>query len=254
MALRQENVVSHPGFYTFLSELHVYLSAVSQITLNATSSIRVIDSLASATATQNLGRTEGSGVLLGCASDLFQMIPRITASFRDKLIPTLSNGGYMSEAEHLAASKYLEYSIIMWSPPSVSSPEFIACGLLYQQALLIFLYASRYGRDTENPDFRSLTQECLEQFIEMLDELKFDSNPSATTLIWPLTIAGSCALQPTHRKRILDVLKEAFVTTSMQPSLLISRVLKLLWASSEAYGPIGLEDIMFEHDIHPSIG
>lgn len=207
----------------------------------------------------------GFGVMFGCAHELFQMIPRIcelgVECHKDKLgVFSSARGAYLYVA--------LEGKILAWKPPlrnGVSyTGDLLLAAEIYRRALLIFLHTTYYGSRVTDPLLRSSVNDVLESvvplFHQMLDWITVNSDgrscePAiATTMLWPLTIIGSCTVNPCHRQYLRVILTSS--QYEMQSLACVMKLLDWLWddRSDYAYGPYGLEMVMEKRKFNICVG
>ncbi|KAH7403085.1 fungal-specific transcription factor domain-containing protein [Cadophora sp. MPI-SDFR-AT-0126] len=249
----------------FLLELYTYLALINNVTLNLESEARLISFDPFMFSLNSLEGSSSFGVMFGCAHELFELIPRIcelgVECHKDKLgVFSSSRGAY-----HYVV---LEGKISAWRPPLRNGLQYpgdlLAAAEIYRRALLIFLHTTFYGPRVTDPLLRSSVNDVIDAVVpvfgQMLEWLTLDENgrtcePAiATTMLWPLTIIGSCMVEPDHRQYLRTIL-----TTSqyeMQSLSCVMNLLDWLWEDPNdyAYGPYGLEMVMKKRKINICIG
>jgi len=236
---------------TLVVELYLYLVTCANITLNALTDTRVIKYDRSLHAVSKAPGSKAFGVMLGCAHDLFEIIPQISRLARLRLLEQEVHHGPCKETT--AVFRKLEDDILCWKPPSSrTNQDLVLCGLIFQQGLLVYLYASFYSRDVQNTSSQELILQSLNAAWTLLTRVDCTS-PSTTILVWPLTMLGSCAIQPRLRRKISDTLTAMDLYLNMAPPRLALQVLELLWDDGTLFGPLGLEEIMLKNEIVLSV-
>ncbi|PVH77340.1 hypothetical protein DL98DRAFT_423925 [Cadophora sp. DSE1049] len=249
----------------FLLELYTYLTLINNVTLNLESEARLIPFDPFMFSLNSLEGSSSFGVMFGCAHELFEMIPRIcelgVECHKDKL-------GVFSSSRVSYLYVGLEGKILAWKPPLRNgvpySGDLLVAAEIYRRALLIFLHTTFYGPRVTDPLLRSSVDDVIDTvvpvFEQMLEWITLDADgrtcePAiATTLLWPLTIIGSCMVDPEHRQYLRMIL-----TTSqyeMQSLSCAMTLLDWLWEDSNdyAYGPYGLEMVMKKRKVNICIG
>ncbi|KAK0115656.1 hypothetical protein ONS95_000074 [Cadophora gregata] len=249
----------------FLLELYAYLALINNVTLNLESEARLIPFDPFMFSLNSLEASSSFGVMFGCGHELFEMIPRIcelgVECHKDKLgVFSSSRSSYLYVA--------LEGKIIAWQPPLRNgipySGDWLIAAEIYRRALLVFLHTTFYGPRVTDHLLRSSVDDVIDSVIpvfeQMLGWITLDENgrtcePAiATTLLWPLTIIGSCMVQYEHREYLRTIL-----TTSQYEMQSLSCVMKLLdwlWEDPNdyVYGPYGLEMVMKKRKMNICIG
>ena len=122
-----------------------------------------------------------SGVLFGCAYDLFSLIPSATNVCKRVYAEMAADGGQISPDTDKARADMLEY-VMCWKP-DCDHVETATAGRLYQLALSVLLRTDSWAPDV---------QELLNQVPGLLDLVPAECSVT-TTLCWPLSVIGSVA-------------------------------------------------------------
>lgn len=189
----------------------------------------------------------GTGALLGCAHGLFELIPQIYA--RSKV----SSNATTMMVEYYSPT-YLDFQLLLtriveWLPPENTLSAFAACGKIYQQALLVFLYTSVGTCYIDLWSLQSLKDQCLDTVQSLLESLPIHA-PISGTLTWPLAMVGSCARTPEHRDMIRRRLNSLYEQLNISCFAQLLYVLEILWESGVENSDIfHLEQLMRELDI-----
>lgn len=141
-----------------------------------------------------------AGMLLGCAQGLFQLIPQISRLSKKRLYDEEEFG--RCSVETLNEYFQLRDDISQWNAPAVGTESsHVICGLLYQQALLVYLETSIRKFELKSPTSTSFIDNAVDRFVNLLHILPIES-PISTTLSWPIVVLGSCARSTCHREVI----------------------------------------------------
>jgi hypothetical protein len=242
-----------PDVRSFLLETYTYLISVVNFTANTDSDYRTVIFDPCTEALESLQHSKVSGALLGCAQDLFKLIPSI-CKFGYRRLNEEKNQKFSFET--IALYKSLESKIQDWQPPKVidredfSTKDRITAAKIYQQALLVFLHGNYYGSKVMDPKFLALVDTSLAKSLPFIGDISDDS-PIMTTLLWPGLVLGSCLQQPLHRMLLRDRL-----LGSPFNMMLVSQtvhILEWLWEEGE-FGPYGLGAVMKRHKIIHCMG
>lgn len=193
--------------------------------------------------------TEAAGESHVCVHELFSYIPRVSILARRvsrSLSPVDVSYNDMSYYDAAAEYQQLSEAISSWQPVSADETHNII-GLLYQQALLVYL-ASIFdtgGCGTTPFTYSSSTQAAFDTFISFLLWVPPDASIS-TTLCWPLAVFGSCAKSDYHRSFILDrldTLSKVYASRSIsETKSLLERLYKK--SGQEATSPLSFTGLM----------
>lgn len=231
----------------FLLEMHAYLSLVVNVTANSEYGFSrdTIDSCMNALG--GLHESKSYGAMLGCAHDLFELIPSI-CKLGETSLQEEREGLYSFET--MAMYKSFESKIKNWEEPEHTfgnNSDFLIAAKIYQQALLIFLHTSFWGSNVSDPVLLDMVDHSIEILLSLIVMVPADS-PILTALLWPSMIIGSCLRRPEER---------AFLQSMMASSLFnnasVSRAvqtLEWLWEDG-GYGPYGLGATIKKRNISP---
>jgi hypothetical protein len=195
------------------------------------------------------------GSMLGCAQNLFEMIPAI-CKFGYTRIQEQRNDTYNGEhfAESITTYKLLEARILGWRSPEniAEKDEFtkdrVIAAKIYQQSLLIFLHSNYYSSQVSDPIFLSLIDKSLNAIIPLVMLLPLDS-PILTTFMWPVMIIGSCIREPLLRNLLLGRIRDSQFNMTMIGKGI--QLLEWLWEDEDStvFGPYGLGLVMKKHKV-----
>lgn len=175
----------------FFLEYYVYTLSLSSLSPAASpDSVLVQDIQFALSAMTSIERPQ-NGMLLGCAHDLFAMIPYATAG-PIHWSPEDLQGGPQTTQE-------IQERVLSWSPPQNCSHTWATAGKLYQLAILLLLDDSDEIGEPYLMEMGSYIH--IEDFVSLLKNLEVGSEIT-TTLCWPLAVAGFHAHAPQHRQAI----------------------------------------------------
>lgn len=202
--------------YCLVLEWYSYLLTVSTI-CDAKSDDDVVEHSSSIFMELLQRNMSPSGVLFGCAHELFCLIPQVMAL--SKRIHTEHQVlGYIStEAECVRAS--LLSSIQEWNTSSTDA-NCITAGRIYQLALIVLLQA-----DSDSGTLQSFT----DQLPNLLQLLPVGSSVT-TTLCWPLGIIGSLAQTAICKNSIRGYLSAIYTRYRFKNLHQTLMLLETLWA------------------------
>lgn len=225
----------------FLAERFAYMMTLSHISMGPKSDQWVLDDTAKLFLLMQTYSPDYHGAMSGCVHELFRLIPRVSILARRRRDEIDSGTGSWD-----TMNEYLELHAVIsnWEPKSTDQTH-IACGTLYQQALLLYLVASHenYGQSLQNPDEHPLLiQRAFETMASALESTPSDSVVS-TTLCWPLAIFGSCARTEEHHEFVrkkLDILSSTYASQSVRDT---KELLEMIWAENDprTANPLSLE-------------
>ena len=186
------------------------------------------------------------GMFFGYAKDLFGIIPLVSdfahRSNAEKEEPALKS------FDTVATYHSLLIQVQSWRTPEAGDPALVVCGRIFQQSLLLLLHASFYRDEIGSVALNNPLDQGVLEFVVLLESLPVAS-PIATTISWPLAIAGSCARSESHRTIIRQRLKMLYERFTMENITAVMRVLEALWASGHC-GPLHITTVMQQRNDH----
>lgn len=210
-------------------ELYLYFAILLYIPLGPDSESSIFHD--SEVLFQQLGDKRRLSPLLGCSHELFALIPQVFDLAR-KRQASLNNSDGQLFASQTAEFASLFEKIMMWCPPAGVNADFLYCGIIYQQALLVFLITSFRDPDANPSDDDPIVDRAFNILGAALDKLPYDA-PTATTLTWPLAIFGSSSNVPEHRDLIRKRLSGLHSRLEIPCFGQLLRVLEALWKSPD---------------------
>jgi Fungal specific transcription factor domain len=231
----------------FLIERYAYLVTLGHGTMGTEADSWVLEDAALLFPILKAEQGPRSGMTLGCVHELFYFIPAVTILARNQQREALS--GLHSWR---TASEYRELSSVIevWTPTS-DDEAYNLCGLVYQQALLLYLKSSYQYSPCFTDDEEYSTEVCamIDIFIPLLQSFDIESL-IITTLMWPIAVFGACTKSPAHRDiflQSLDSMSSVHAVTSVKET---RKVLEILW-SQKGYeaSPLSIEAVMKDNDM-----
>ena len=186
------------------------------------------------------------GMLFGYANDLFGIVPLVSAFSHQS--SKVDNESASKSFEIIVTYHSLLTRVQNWRAPENGDPAFVACGRIYQQALLLLLHTSFYRDEHESLTLNNLIDQGVQEFVVLLEGMSMAS-PITTTLCWPSAIAGSCARSESHRKVIRERLRMMHERFGMENIPAVLRVLEALWAGDRC-GPLHITTVMQQQNEH----
>ncbi|KAF3401928.1 hypothetical protein F1880_009794 [Penicillium rolfsii] len=211
----------------FVIEYYVYTATVSMISIDARLSGQLFLNFDLEQRAREVLRTQYVGNLCGCWLELLLLIPCIFDLGRqwmmDDTQPTVPT------ADDMAMFASIQAQVLRWSPYSFVEPEVYLAGLVFQQAMLIYLYTS-LGGYTYTPDgmYKGLIQTAVTEALSYLDEISPQARINSG-LCWPIAVVGSCLEKPEQQERLrtrLTAMAAHFGLGNMQRTLLL---LEAMW-------------------------
>ncbi|KAI1936227.1 hypothetical protein LOZ66_004684 [Ophidiomyces ophidiicola] len=231
----------------FLKEFYTYIFRITELS-NDSQTVILHGSVSHVPPTNEFSWLSGKsyGMLVGCSYELFDMIPQVSALARRKRQKikeaqkqrsrgygsTVPEGGDTDEM----ACRILRSRILAWRPPPDARPDFVTCGLIYQQAILCYLDTAFSNppltAQSPLPDF---VLQRLDRFVVLLDQLPADA-PISHTMCWPLAMFGSLSRRTDHRKLILDRLQAMWELLRLGNIRTTMNFLQKLWEDNQGDG------------------
>ncbi|KAJ5885396.1 hypothetical protein N7495_009906 [Penicillium taxi] len=174
----------------FVVEYYTYTASVSMISIDARLSGQIFLNFDLAQQARLLLRTQYVGNLCGCWLELLILVPCIFELGRQWMMDEAPP--MVPTADEIATFASIQAQILRWSPYSFVDAEVYLAGLIFQQAMLIYLYTSlggyAYARDGM---YKNLIRAAVREAMAYLEEL----TPSARVnsgMCWPIAVVGSC--------------------------------------------------------------
>ncbi|KAE9373348.1 hypothetical protein N431DRAFT_373734 [Stipitochalara longipes BDJ] len=245
--------------YAFLIEVYSYLASISNITFNSISEERAITYDASVYSVNNWTENEMDGVMFGCASALFQLIPQICQFGRERFFEETQTAAPSDQI--VDSYKYFQAQICGWKPPLHFNEKDAISGTLdvaniYQEALLIYLHAGFYASDVLNSDLRKKTDASIIRILFLMESIP-QVPPTVSlwsTILWPFMMVGSCLTTISHKKRLLEIYRQSPCKMAILDRAV--HLLDLIWEqdNNSVFGPYGMEMVMKQHKINFCMG
>lgn len=232
----------------FVIEYYIYTATVSMISINARFSRELFLNIDLEQRAHQMSRSQYVGNLCGCWLELLLLIPCIFDLGRQWRLEDAQT--ITPTADDLAMFASLQAQILRWSPYLSVGPEVHLAGLIFQKAMLIYLYTATEGfGHTPDGMYQGLIDTAVTEAMVYLDEL----SPTVrinSGLCWPISVVGSCLSLPEQQDRLRrrqNVMVDTFGLGNMQRTLLL---LEAMWQlpASEA-GPWNICQTMQQNHI-----
>ncbi|KAJ6187969.1 hypothetical protein N7519_002877 [Penicillium mononematosum] len=232
----------------FVIEYYTYTATVSMISIDARFSGQLFLNLDLEQRSRELLRTQYVGNLCGCWLELLLLIPCIFDLGRQWIMDDTQ--AVIPTADDIAMLASIQAQILRWSPYPNVGTEVRLAGLIFQEAILVYLYTSLGGfQYTSDGMYKGMVENAVTEAMSYLGEL----SPSArinSGLCWPIAVVGSCLLNPDQQDCLrgrLNAMTETFGLGNMHRTLLL---LEAMWQSpaSEA-GPWNICRAMQQNQI-----
>jgi len=226
---------------TFLVECYAYNAVLSNISLGADSDSWTLEDATLLFPLIRNSKSRGSGMFCGVATDLYQLIPRVSilARQRENDQEILGSASWNTVSTYLS----LRSKIQNWTSSS-SDIHLTTSGKIYQQALLVFL-ETVYGKHDWKLEQSPSVDRAFNDVAKLFETLPVNL-PISTTLCWPLAILGTCARQIGQRNMIRQRLEDMYEFLKLENIQETKRFLDIVWSKSKYVNvnPIDLEWIM----------
>ena len=216
----------------FIIEYYVYTATVSMISVDARLSGQLFLNFDLEQRARDLLGAQYVGNLCGCWLELLLLIPCIFDLGRQWMMQDAQP--VVPTADDMGMFASIQAQILRWSPYPFVEPEVYYAGLVFKNALLIYLYTSLGGfQYTPDGMYRGLVDSAVTVAVSFLQEL----SPSArinSGLCWPIAVIGSCLLVTEQQDQIrtrLNAMASHFGLGNMQRTLLL---LEAMWQLPEA--------------------
>lgn len=211
----------------FVIEYYVYTATVSMISVDARLSGQLFLNFDLEQRARDMLGAQYVGNLCGCWLELLLLIPCIFDLGRQWMIEDTQP--VVPTADDIATFAWIQAQILRWSPYTFVDPEVYLAGLVFKNALLIYLYTSLGGYQyTTDGMYRGLVDAAVTETMSYLQDLppRARINPG---LCWPIAVVGSCLCgadqQDELRTRLMGMASH-FGLGNMQRTLL---VLEAMW-------------------------
>lgn len=237
-------VLMDQSLLEFLKEFYIYISRITEISCDSErlpyrDQYRPVHDPTSAAPWIS---NKSFGILVGCAHELFEMIPQVSAYGRKRRRdymhgtkrghePDTPNDEGLIDDDWADELTYysLQAKILAWQPPEGAHEDFVTCGLIYQQALLCYLDISYITSPiTAHSDMPDSIMQRFGVLDVLLAKLPLDA-PISSTLCWPLALFGSVAREGPQRAMVLGRLEAMWQFLRIGNIMSTMNLLKRLW-------------------------
>ncbi|KAK5807514.1 hypothetical protein VI817_001772 [Penicillium citrinum] len=211
----------------FVIEYYSYTATVSMISIDARLSGQLFLNLELEQRARELLQTQYVGNLCGCWLELLLLIPCIFDLGRQWMME--ETPAVVPTADDMAMFASIQAQILRWSPYPFVVAEVYLAGLIFQQAMLIYLYTSLGSYEhTADGIYNGLIQTAVTEAMSYLVELSPEARINSG-LCWPIAVVGSCLVKPEQQECLrtrLVAMATHFGLGNMQRTLLL---LEVMW-------------------------
>lgn len=206
----------------FIIDYYTYTATVSMISIDArVSSQRLLDTDMEQRANRLISR-QYVGNLSGCWLELLLVIPRIFDLGRRLMMRDDQPG--TPAADDIVMFGSLQAEIMRWTPYRFASEETQLAGLIFQQAMLLYLVTSLGMFSEDATSAGSALMNCaIAEAMTLLRRVSATSRINSG-LCWPIAVVGSClsdaGLQEELRQR-LTTMGNTFGLGNMHRTLIL---------------------------------
>lgn len=206
----------------FIIDYYTYTATVSMISIDArVSSQRLLDSDMEQRA-HRLINCQYVGNLSGCWLELLLVIPRIFDLGRRWMIQDDQPGA--PTTDNIVVFGSLQAEIMRWTPYTFVSQETRLAGLIFQQAMLLYLVTSLGMFSDSAAGAGSALMNCaIAEAMALLRRVSATSRINSG-LCWPIAVVGSCLSDPGLQEELrqrLTTMGNAFGLGNMHRTLLL---------------------------------
>ena len=188
--LEQSDTAVPKDLKAFVIEYYVYTASVSMISIDARLSGQIFLNFDLEQRARELLTTQYVGNLCGCWLELLLLIPCIFDLGRQWMMEDAQI--ITPTADDIAMFASVQAQILRWSPYPSVDPEVFLAGLIFQQAMLVYLYTSMGGyKYSANGMYKGLVQTAVAEAMTLLDELSPIVRINSG-MCWPIAVVGSC--------------------------------------------------------------
>ncbi|KAJ6188708.1 C6 zinc finger domain protein [Penicillium mononematosum] len=165
-----------------------------------------------------------TGVLCGCAPQMFRTIPKATEVSRRLYDEFTSEAGSSVQTLH---EHHILYNYIQSWVPEGADKENSAIARVYQKALLVLLSQADPGT-SDNPE----TEVLVANIVSLLRNIPVQSS-TTTVLAWPLATVAPCVKSPADQAFILRYLGAVVQKYGFENHRQTERLLQLIWSRQD---------------------
>ena len=220
--LLQSNSAVPKDLDGFIIEYYTYTATVSMISIDARAgSQRLLDSDMEQRAAQ-LVASKYVGNLSGCWLELLLIIPRIFDLGRRWMVQDDQPG--IATADDIVVFGSLQAEIVRWTPYAFVAPEVHLGGLIFQQAILLYLVTAlgMFSEGTTSAGHK-LIDSAIVEAVSLLRQISATSRINSG-LCWPIAVVGSCLSNPEQQDELrqrLTTMGSTFGLGNMHRTLLL---------------------------------
>ncbi|KAH8812665.1 fungal-specific transcription factor domain-containing protein [Xylogone sp. PMI_703] len=193
---------THVDIFGFFLEYYTYLVIVGNITSTTYQRRKLLTSDWFIRSLSHLQTYKSFGVMVGCSSDIFEIILAIWGLEDDA----------QSEAQRVEIFEDLECRLLHWVPPI--DDELVIKGttpmaIVYQQAALLLLYSRELTiKETvlnQYEEWKEKTNRVVRRLFHLV--MTSAQSPFATTALWPLMVLSCFLKSPSDQLDVWSAIK-----------------------------------------------
>lgn len=189
----------------FLVEYYMHTAASSIISIDPHGSSQSLLSPGIERVARALVSRRYMGQLCGCWLELLLLIPQVF-QLGQTMLPHV---GSKPAADDIITFGFLQSQILAFSPPPAASPYSQFAGLLFKQAVLLYLWTILGPQPPSSPGgaYADLVRGAVAEAVSLLGRFPASARVN-TSLCWPLAVIGCCTADP----GVQDVLRTRLQT------------------------------------------
>ncbi|KFY50782.1 hypothetical protein V496_09169 [Pseudogymnoascus sp. VKM F-4515 (FW-2607)] len=236
----------------FLVEYYTHMSSLSMISMGAHHTAQPLPDPDMERLATDLIEKHYIGQLCGCWLELLVLIPKIFILGKKKMVSESNGQSYRHSPDDITNFSFLQSQRLAFFPHPSANPDTALAGLVFKQAVLLYLWtilASPHHKNDDNAMLYNLIQGAVVEALCLLGQIR-DSSRINTSLCWPLVVIG-CCLSDLNAQQVLrcrlQTMLETIALGNMRETL---SVLEHVWAQPlEDRNPWALCNTMQEHQI-----
>ncbi|OKL57208.1 hypothetical protein UA08_07366 [Talaromyces atroroseus] len=215
----------------FIIEYYIYTATLSMISTDVRVSNQNLLTDELIHHAESLVEAQYIGNMCGCWLELLLVIPSIFDLGRR----WLTNGVEALNMDDMTQFAVIQHKVLQWKPnPSVQS-DVTLLGLIYQQAILLYLYT--VPSSSQHRKFVGVIGSTIDKAMGYMRELS-PAAPVNTNMCWPIAIIGSLTTDFEQQQEIKNYLVAMNATLGFGNILQVLGILEEMWQhQGEQIGP-----------------
>lgn len=242
------------GLFDFLIEYYVHMTATSMLSIDVQYGSQLFLTPSIRPAAQAMVAKQYVGQLCGVWLELLLLIPQIF-QLGQRMLGKVASGHKAPPPDAIITFGCIQSQIFAYSPISSASTYTNVAGLVFKQAVLLYLWTmlcNPLSNDTDD-SFSVLIHGAVQEATILLDQLPATERVN-TSLCWPLTIIGCCTADPAIRSQVRGRLQTMSRTISLGNMKQTLALLESVWKEDpESISPWTLCKSMQKHQLWISL-